>query len=251
MFGTSKNTKTPTNILHERLTGLERAKLDRTIEPRGPTVDEVLRSDPAGEAPVEIKPQKRGVQMTEKPRAEPESAAHLYIGGGIRLKGEIANCDMMRVEGVFEGTAQSRKLVLCAGGAFLGTALIEEAEIEGTFDGNLHVRGRLFLRNKGLIKGQFSYGQLEIERGGQIDGQIAPFEKPRTEAPKPGEAAKAQPATVIAKPVTASAPTLAKVAVAPPLRPAGAVASGPNPLNGAQPPLNGSHPPAAASVPAQ
>ena len=114
-----------------------------------------------------------------------ENAAHLHLGPGIKLKGEIVGCDMMRIEGTFDGTATARQLVLCPGGTYLGTAQIEEAEIEGTFEGTLNVRGRLFLRSTGRISGTFTYGQLEIERGGEIAGQIAPHkkvaEKPHTE----------------------------------------------------------------------
>jgi len=256
MFGSYKNTiKTPTNILQERLTGLERAKLERSAETtRTPIFDDLISSDALPTSAVEAKPtvQSRGVQMPEKPKqTDPQESAHLYVGLGVKLKGEISGCDLMRVEGVFEGTAQARQLVLCAGGSFVGTAQIDEAEVEGSFDGTLHVRGRLFLRSKGLIVGNFSYGQLEIERGGQIDGQITPFEKrvvetPRAESKPPLAAVMApRPAPLPIAPARASrpaAPTVHAVAQPPPkaaaatpaLRPAAVAQT----LNGGQTPAS-------------
>ncbi len=193
---------------------------------------------------------KNGFSFPEKQKAKPvpqanDSAAHLYVGANIRLKGEIVGCDMMRVEGTFEGTAQARQLILCPGGNFLGTALIDDAEIEGAFEGTLQVRGRLFLRNKGRIRGVFSYGQLEIERGGTVEGKIIPFET------KPAEVAAAVNKSV--EPVLPKAASIASAVLAatPPAAPRPIQAQPPRsavvqPL--VQPPpkpvsgLNGSHP---------
>lgn len=245
MFGSSKNTNGFASVSSPKsaLTGLERAKLERTREPIG--TDDIPPM-PGGavfpaELPAAVIVQKRGPSMPERAKqsADQESAAHLYIGANIRLKGEIAGCDLMRVEGTFEGIAQARQLILCPGGAFVGTAQIEEAEIEGAFDGTLNVRGRLYLRNKGHIRGTFSYGQLEIERGGEIDGRINPFEKPVTlteAAPKPVEAPRpVAVATAMAKP---AAPPQPVRPLQPPIsaaRPASPALSGSQPLNGSHP----------------
>jgi cytoskeletal protein CcmA (bactofilin family) len=44
--------------------------------------------------------------------------------------------------------------------------------VRGRFEGNLVVRKRLFIRATGRVSGTIRYGQLEIERGGQISGDI-------------------------------------------------------------------------------
>lgn len=252
MFGSSKNGNGfgPIASPKSGLTGLERAKLERAHEPIGAND---IPPMPGGavfpaELPAAVIVQRRGPSMPERAKqsADQESAAHLYVGANIRLKGEITGCDLMRVEGTFEGIAQARQLILCPGGAFQGTAQIEEAEIEGSFDGTLNVRGRLYLRNKGHIRGTFSYGQLEIERGGEIDGRINPFEKPATlaeavakpaEAPRPIAAVPAAAAapSAVARPVPQPARPLQPPVSAAPARPAGPA------LNGSQT-LSGSHP---------
>jgi cytoskeletal protein CcmA (bactofilin family) len=49
---------------------------------------------------------------------------------------------------------------------------VDEAEIAGRFEGTLMVTGRLFVRSTGRIVGTLGYGEIEIERGGQITGDI-------------------------------------------------------------------------------
>ena len=109
--------------------------------------------------------------------AESENPAQLYVGPGITLKGEIFGCDTLRVEGAIDGSATARQLILGHGSSFLGTAEVDEAEIEGTFNGTLTVQGVLVLRGTGRIEGTLGYGQIEIERGGVIAAQITPNDR--------------------------------------------------------------------------
>jgi cytoskeletal protein CcmA (bactofilin family) len=55
---------------------------------------------------------------------------------------------------------------------FKGSTSIEEAEVSGRFEGNLTVRKRLLIKATGRVSGTIRYGQIEIECGGQISGDI-------------------------------------------------------------------------------
>jgi cytoskeletal protein CcmA (bactofilin family) len=137
-----------------------------------------------------------GVQMTNAlatpqaaPVKQPTAAqlargAHLYAGHGLKLKGEITDCETFTVEGDVEAHLCAKQFLLANSGTFKGSAIVEEAQIEGSFEGELHVTGRLLLRASGRVAGTISYGHLEIERGGQIHGHISPYVKPEPE-PKP------------------------------------------------------------------
>ena len=96
----------------------------------------------------------------------------LTVGKDMSLKGaEISDCDRLVVEGTIDGNLTSgRFLEIDYGGVFKGTAVVDNAVIAGTFDGELTVHNRLSLHAPGLIRGQIRYGQLEIERGGRING---------------------------------------------------------------------------------
>jgi cytoskeletal protein CcmA (bactofilin family) len=97
----------------------------------------------------------------------------LIVGREISLAGEITSCDRLVVEGSVEANlANCRDIEISDTGVYKGSASIEEAEIRGRFDGVLNVRRRLLIRASGRVTGTVRYGQVEIECGGQISGDV-------------------------------------------------------------------------------
>ena len=97
----------------------------------------------------------------------------LVVGREITLSGEITHCDMLVVEGSVEAhLTDCRQIDIAESGFFKGSMTIEEAEVRGRFEGDLIVRKRLLIKSTGRVVGTIRYGQLEIERGGQIVGEI-------------------------------------------------------------------------------
>jgi cytoskeletal protein CcmA (bactofilin family) len=109
--------------------------------------------------------------------AQPEPDRYgkrLIVGEGIRLSGEISSCDRLVVEGEVEVTLNDTlALEIAKGGRFTGGCEVEEADISGTYEGDLTVRKRLCVRSTGKLTGTIRYSQLELERGGQIAGNIS------------------------------------------------------------------------------
>ena len=66
----------------------------------------------------------------------------------------------------------ARAIEVAENGAFAGEARVEAAEIGGRFDGVLTVRGRLVVRPRGRIDGTVRYGEIEIQPGGRIGGDV-------------------------------------------------------------------------------
>lgn len=109
------------------------------------------------------------------PEATAESAGmrKLIVGREISLSGDITACDILVVEGNIEATLRDgRHLEITEAGHFKGSVEIDEADIAGKFEGSLTVRGRLKLRATGQIEGTLSYGELEVEAGGRIVGEM-------------------------------------------------------------------------------
>jgi cytoskeletal protein CcmA (bactofilin family) len=97
----------------------------------------------------------------------------LTVGREISLSGEIASCDTLIVEGSVEANLQNcRDVEIAETGQFKGAAEIENADVRGIFEGNLIVRKRLLIRSGGQVSGTIRYGQIEIELGGQISGDV-------------------------------------------------------------------------------
>ena len=97
----------------------------------------------------------------------------LTVGPDIQMKGEITTCDRVVIEGMVDATMKDVHTVeLAQSGSLKGVAEVEDAEISGSFEGDLIVRGRLIVYATGRIRGNVTYSEIEIERGGQIAGSI-------------------------------------------------------------------------------
>ena len=107
------------------------------------------------------------------PLSRPASKRVLTVGPEIQMKGEITSCDRVVIEGVVDATMRDVHTVeLAETGALKGTAEVEDAEISGSFEGDLVVRGKLTVYASGRVRGNVTYGEIEIQRGGQISGNI-------------------------------------------------------------------------------
>lgn len=176
--------------------GLER-------QPSQPVRDPIRRTADYASQPVRRQPEQR--------QSEPSSSSNtsegkkLIVGSGIKLSGEIMACEKLVVEGEVEADlSDSQILEIAETGLFRGRAVVDEAFISGTFEGELTCRTRLTLRASGRVIGTLRYMEMEIERGGKVSGQIeeidgrnltaampaAPAEAPAAEESEEAESAK-------------------------------------------------------------
>jgi cytoskeletal protein CcmA (bactofilin family) len=99
-------------------------------------------------------------------------AGNLIAYSGVKVKGKIASCDTLTVEGDINGTVRARQIIVADAGTFVGRADVGDAEIAGHFDGTLRVLGKLTIRRTGRLSGNITYGQIEIEAGGELRGRV-------------------------------------------------------------------------------
>jgi cytoskeletal protein CcmA (bactofilin family) len=115
----------------------------------------------------------------------------LIVGQGIRLSGEISSCDRLVVEGEVEVTLNDTlALEIASSGRFTGGCEVEEADISGVYEGDLTVRKHLCVRSTGKLTGTIRYSQLELERGGQIAGNISVISAEGRSGANPARAAE-------------------------------------------------------------
>ncbi len=139
-------------------------------------------TSPTSAAPRAAAPQQPSAGPAATPAAAPAAASNannkankriLTVGNDILLKGEIATCDRLVIEGMVDATLKDVHTVeISESGSFKGTAEIQDAEISGLFEGDLIVHNRLTIYSSGKVRGKISYGEIEIERGGQMTGEI-------------------------------------------------------------------------------
>jgi len=139
------------------------------MPPRAPDLARVGETVPIRAA----EPIRRPGDPSTQQRRNDGDIRKLTVGREITLSGEITSCDKLIIEGSVEANLNNcRDVEIAESGLFKGTASIEEAEIQGRFEGNLTVRKRLLIKANGRVSGTIRYGQLEVECGGQISGDI-------------------------------------------------------------------------------
>ncbi|MFO1101312.1 MAG: polymer-forming cytoskeletal protein [Methylocystis sp.] len=120
-------------------------------------------------------------------RPEEENVA--YIGAGVTLKGEISASDLIVVDGAIEGDVSARVLKVGQGGVIRGNVSATEADVSGWISDSVEIKQLLVVRASGRVEGKIAYGEIELEKGAVIAGELTALEDYR--AAKPAPAAKA------------------------------------------------------------
>ncbi len=97
----------------------------------------------------------------------------LIVGPNIKLKGvEICDCDVLIVEGQVEATINSKAMQIAKPGTLKGTAVIDVAEVDGEFTGELTAHTKLVVHGTGRVSGTIRYGRLIVADGGELTGDV-------------------------------------------------------------------------------
>jgi cytoskeletal protein CcmA (bactofilin family) len=133
--------------------------------------------------------------LSPSARKEGSDRRTLVVGRGISVQGTIQDAERLVVEGTVESTMiHAHELQVAHGGMFRGEVEVEDADLAGTIDGTLTVRGGLTIRATGRLLGKAKCRRLQVEDGGQVTGHLEMITgsappAPSAEAP----AAPAQP----------------------------------------------------------
>ena len=121
---------------------------------------------------------KAGVKKLRRSR---KRVREVFLGPEIVLSGELKSCDTLIAEGIVDSSRiECRKFILGSTGSCKGEVQAESAVISGRFEGRLIVRSRLLIKSGGQVRGSVQYGQVEIEPGGELQGDMVvhPASKP-------------------------------------------------------------------------
>lgn len=124
--------------------------------------------------------------FTPADKGEERKEAKLVVGPDIKMKGaEITDCDTLVVEGRMEATLDSRVLEIAQNGVFQGTIAVDNAEINGRFEGELTVRKQLTIHGTGKVSGKIRYAKIKIEEGAELAGEISVLDKSQSNVAAP------------------------------------------------------------------
>jgi cytoskeletal protein CcmA (bactofilin family) len=85
---------------------------------------------------------------------------------GTIIKGDIISQADFRLDGELIGNFQSKgKIVIGPAGCVTGDITCKNADIEGKFNGKIHVTEILNVKSKAIINGEVTVGKLSVEPG--------------------------------------------------------------------------------------
>jgi cytoskeletal protein CcmA (bactofilin family) len=73
-----------------------------------------------------------------------------------------------------EGELQADELLVGAQGKIVGNVKVRKADVFGEMHDTLLASEHLIIRSTGRVNGNASYGEIEIERGGLVQGAVLP-----------------------------------------------------------------------------
>ena len=102
----------------------------------------------------------------------PKGSAKVVIGNGVSITGEIKQADEVQIDGEADVTMKTDNLVIGNTGKCKGNIETHNADIWGSFDGNIKASGTLTIQEAGVATGTIEYQNMQIKLGGKLSGEI-------------------------------------------------------------------------------
>jgi cytoskeletal protein CcmA (bactofilin family) len=101
-------------------------------------------------------------------------AGCIVIGEGVKVSGKFVLRGRAVINGSLEGELQADEVLVGAQGKLVGNIKVRKADVYGEIHDTITATEHLIIRSTGRVNGNSSYGEIEIERGGFVQGAIAP-----------------------------------------------------------------------------
>jgi cytoskeletal protein CcmA (bactofilin family) len=96
----------------------------------------------------------------------------LFVGSGVKMTGTVVAPGLAEIDGAFDGVIKAQSINVTARGVINGTTEAKHIRVEGQVNQTLTAEGTLLIESTGRVNGDISYADLEIRRGGDIQGSI-------------------------------------------------------------------------------
>jgi len=96
----------------------------------------------------------------------------IFIGEGVVFQGSIKAPNQAVISDKFDGELEARDVLIGASGVVTGTTTAQFVDVKGELNETVTSRKLLIVRGTGRVSGTVTYGEIEIERGGQVKGDM-------------------------------------------------------------------------------
>ena len=100
------------------------------------------------------------------------SKSSLMIGEGVTITGTIKASNKVTVQGTIDGDIECNSVTINKSGNVKGKIKTETMTVEGKAEGELNVNDVLNIKSEGSVNGKIFYGEIQIEKGGKLSGEI-------------------------------------------------------------------------------
>jgi len=157
-----------------------------------------------------------------------DSLESVVIGDGVVVKGTFTVPSKAVINGVIEGDLTAEEVLIGPTGRIIGRVSAKVIDVRGQLHNTIISEKNLIVRSTGKIAGKVHYSEIEIEKGGEIEGSLSQDAgELRAEVAASQNQAPA-PAANVAATQASPAPTQAAAPAAAPATPTSGSAANPN-----------------------
>jgi cytoskeletal protein CcmA (bactofilin family) len=96
----------------------------------------------------------------------------LTVGEGVKLTGNFVVPDIASISGTIEGEITAREILVGSTGILKCKVSADVVDVRGEIHDNLTANKSLFIRSTGKVIGAVQYAEIEIEKGGDLQGNL-------------------------------------------------------------------------------
>jgi cytoskeletal protein CcmA (bactofilin family) len=120
-----------------------------------------------------------------------DSLESVVIGDGVVVKGAFTVPSKAVINGVIEGDLTAEEVLIGPTGRITGRVSAKIIDVRGQLHNTIVSEKSLIVRSTGKIVGKIHYSEIEIEKGGEIEGALSQGAEPVASAPTPAPAPSA------------------------------------------------------------
>ena len=100
------------------------------------------------------------------------SKSFLMIGEGVTITGTIKANSKVTIQGTVDGDIECNSININKSGKVKGKIKTDTITVEGKAEGEINADDVLNIKSTGHVSGKVFYGEIQIEEGGKISGEI-------------------------------------------------------------------------------
>ena len=105
--------------------------------------------------------------------AETNQDGCLVVGEGVTLSGNFVVPNSASISGIIDGDLTAREILVGSTGVLKGKVTGDTVDVRGEIHENVTSHKALFVRSTGKVNGTIQYNEIEIEKGGDLQGNLS------------------------------------------------------------------------------